>query len=249
MKKYLLPQVESWKEWGGIFTDVAVWEPVVRDICSLEGLPFSPMEASFPGTNAVFILDRKYVVKVFTPFWQDFDVELELHAVLSSYGKIPIPSIVSTGVFADRIDWPYLITEYINGTPMREVREHIGKENLLEMGKELGEIVRELHQINLATVKSVERTKESWSVFLQRRRAQCISELRQKAILPRKIVDELQVLLQKNIGQFEQCPLALVHGDLTEEHLLLEQREDKWVIIGLIDFGDARAGARKYELP
>ena len=65
MKKYLLPTVKAFKDWSPIFTDVGVWEPVIREICVQEGLSFSQMQAGYPGTNAVFILDRKYVIKVY----------------------------------------------------------------------------------------------------------------------------------------------------------------------------------------
>ena len=40
-------------------------------------------------------------------------------------------------------------------------------------------------------------------------------------------------------------PPVLLHADLTDEHLLLTEEGDGWVISGLIDFGDAKVGDAK----
>jgi len=39
-----------------------------------------------------------------------------------------------------------------------------------------------------------------------------------------------------------------VHGDLTEDHLLLTTQKDQWSISGLIDFADGELAPREYEL-
>ena len=43
------------------------------------------------------------------------------------------------------------------------------------------------------------------------------------------------------------APRVVVHGDLNAEHLMLEQRNGRWTISALIDFGDARIGVPDYE--
>ena len=45
----------------------------------------------------------------------------------------------------------------------------------------------------------------------------------------------------------DAAPLILLNGDLTEDHILLQQNGGKWRISGLIDFGDALVGPREYE--
>ena len=88
---YLLPPVETWDQWSSIFSDMALWEPVVSEICSHEGIVYSCIEAGYPGTNAVFIVDRKYVIKIYNPFWKELGVERELHITLGRNVKVPVP--------------------------------------------------------------------------------------------------------------------------------------------------------------
>ena len=40
---------------------------------------------------------------------------------------------------------------------------------------------------------------------------------------------------------------VVIHGDLNAEHLLLEERNGRWDVSALIDFGDARIGVPDYE--
>ena len=249
MKKYLLPTVETKRDWSPIFTDVGVWEPVIREICSQEGLSFSQMQAGYPGTHAVFILDRKYVIKVYAPFWRDFHIEPQVHSLLSENSNLPLPGIVTTGVFMDRIEWPYLITEFVQGTAIWEARHRIDIPNLLEVAAELGQMIRTLHQTDVTAIQSGAQWRENWLELLQRRGAECITEVRQKAILSQSALEQLQAFLQRLTAALEDSSLTLVHGDLTEDNLLLKEGRGKWRIAGLIDFGDAKIGVREYKWP
>ena len=113
---YFLPAVETREQWSAIFRDMALWEPVVAEICSQERLRYSHVEASYPGTNAVFLLDRRFALKVYCPLWPDFSVERELHVALAG-GVVPLPKLVSSGRFVDRNPWNYLVTEFLDGVP------------------------------------------------------------------------------------------------------------------------------------
>ena len=74
-------RVETIEEWGRVFTQVQVWEPMVRAICRRH-LATAPSEilAGYPGSHAVFIVDGTVVVKIAAPFWRDdFCREQELY--------------------------------------------------------------------------------------------------------------------------------------------------------------------------
>ena len=143
--RYLLPQIENWDHWSRIFTDLDLWKPVVSAICSTERIAYSSIETGYPGTNAVFILDRRYVVKIYNPVWKDLAAEREVHVRLLQDGTVPVPGIVSSGTFEHRIGWDYLITEFVDGAPLREFRDSIGPSDLVRISSNLGEIVRALH--------------------------------------------------------------------------------------------------------
>mgnify|MGYP001814511482 FL=1 len=64
--------------WGDQMVDAQLWQPVVRDICAAVGLPMADEAAAgYPGSSAVFAVNRQAVIKLFPPFFaRDFVVEI-----------------------------------------------------------------------------------------------------------------------------------------------------------------------------
>ncbi len=244
---YFLPPVETWKDWSAIFSDTALWRPVVAEICSREGIACSNIEAGYPGTNAVYVIDRTYVVKVYNPVWEDFGVERDLHTILGRGNKVPIPSLVSSGQFVDRIEWDYLITEFAEGTPIRELRDCISQYDLIEIARHLGEIVRALHETDVSRLENLKQ-HETGLQLAHRRKSEIVKEMRDKKLLADNVVDEMESFVEASVG-LGRDPFVLVHGDLTEDHLLLKRQAGKWAITALLDFGDARLCPREYDWP
>ena len=108
----LLPPVDSWSDWSSIFKDVEVLRPAIDAICEQEGIGYRRIETPRSNTNAVFILDRSLVLKIYKPIWPEFEMECRLIEVLSRNGAVPAPSIVASGKLLDRLSWSYLIQEY-----------------------------------------------------------------------------------------------------------------------------------------
>ena len=246
---YLLPQIENWDQWSRIFTDLDLWKPVVSAICSTERIAYSNIETGYPGTNAVFILDRRYVVKIYNPVWHDFGPEHEVHVRLIRDGQVPVPEIVSWGTFEDRTGWDYLITEFVDGTPLRELRDSIGPTNLVRISSELGEIVRAFHDTDLEGLGMVEERGESTSELVLRKQTELVKDIRDRSLLPDDVIDELTSFLVSTAAEAKKQRPLLVHGDLTEDHLLLRDRGGCPEIAVLIDFGDAHLHPPEYEWP
>ncbi len=244
----LLPIVTTWAEWARIFTNTAQWTAAVREICQRHGLPVRRVEAGYPGTNAVFVVDDAYVVKIYAPFCpEDFDLERELYALLGPNPHLPVPQLIAQGILEDQIRWPYIISDFKPGLPIREVRADIPRRNLERIAAELGEIVRELHRVPVAPLTSLPHTQASWQQFVHQRQVEIADPARWAGILPAPVVAEIPEFLASVLTGDKEPPLALLNGDLTEDHILLEQRDGKWRISALIDFGDALVGARDYE--
>lgn len=245
----LLPNIETWEQWGKFFTDVPRWTPAVREICRQAGIPAHTIEAGFPGTNAVFVLDQTYVLKVYAPFChRDYALERFLNPLVTRHG-IPAPAILAEGVFEDRIRWPYIVMAYLPGQPIREVRAQIPRANRLDIAADLGRIVRALHQIPLADVTLPELSPDSWMSFVKKRRAHMGEQNRREGKLPLSILKKIPRFLTSVLTEMGSPPLRLVNGDLTEDHLLLEQRAGRWQLSGLIDFADSLVAPVEYEWP
>lgn len=230
---YLLPPIDIWKQWGAIFTDVDLWTPVISEICAREGIAYDSIKAGYPGTNAVFLLDRKHVVKVYNPVWKDFGVERELHAALGNVRAIPVPDIVASG-------------QFVEGRPVRELRDELTHCDLVDVAGRLGDIVRALHDTDVTTLEQL-TLHETEPRISSRRKVEVVKELRDKRLLPDSVIDEMAAFLESTTTEHGAHPLVLVHGDLTEDHLLLEKRDGRWAITGLIDLGDAHACPPEYE--
>jgi len=241
-----LPDSVSWENWGALFLDVNRWRPVVARICETTAVTHAThIEAGFPGSCAVFVVDRQIVVKLYPPMMeQDFYREREVYRLLD--GRLPhLPRLLGDGVYHDRIDWPYLLLEFREGAAIRDVFDEIEPANRLVIARELGAILRVLHETAVAHVTAFDPSPAAWAHFIAIRRADCIAEVRQKTTLPEKVVAELETFIHEIDLAVKRA--VLINADLTEDHLLLLQRDDQWRISALIDWADAEVGAAEYE--
>lgn len=239
-----IPEIKSWNDWAKIYTSMKIWEPVVREICLIEGIEINEVKESYPGTNAVFILDEKYVIKIApAECHKDYYIECELGKVLEN--EKLIPTIIAKGVYIDRIDWPYMIMEFNEGTAIREVRQAIKNENKIQIFSELAEIIKCFHSKDISILKEIDHSKTGWLNFIKDRRSKLISELKDLDVLSMKAISEIEEFV--NDFRFEEGDLVLLNADLTEDHLFLKEKNGHWRISALIDLADSMVGVREYE--
>lgn len=207
------------------------------------------ISTGYPGSTAVFLVDKQFVVKIFPPFLvQDYHLEKEVYDLIDTRLDPYLPELLAYGVYPDKIDWPYLVLSFLPGQAIREVREEISAENKQTIARELGWYIRRLHGTPLDRAEVMEVETADWIAFLVERRKRCLEELRDKTSLPMAVLREIAYFLNTDVlrpsGDFR--PL-LLNGDFTEDHLLLEKRLGEWRVTGLIDWADALAGAQEYE--
>jgi hygromycin-B 7''-O-kinase len=250
----LLPAIRTWAEWGQIFTDLKQWEAAVRAICHRENIPCRDIEAGYPGTNAVYIIDRTYVVKIYAPFChRDYDLECTLYPLLARDPQIPAPRLLTHGTWQDRIDWPYIVMNYVPGQPIREVRKEIPPSNRADLAAHLGHILQRLHLISLDTIRAAESlgafhaSERAWRRFVRSRRLQFAQQFRQETALPPQVIDQCAAWLECVWDDVQTDRLVLLNGDVTEDHVLVQRQEGLWRISGLIDFADTLIGQVDYE--
>src|SRR5689334_4685658 len=64
------PVFASGAEYAARFTDPAYWRPYVAAVCARHGLgPCAAIQAGRPGTHAVFVVDERVVVKLYSPLF------------------------------------------------------------------------------------------------------------------------------------------------------------------------------------
>ena len=229
-----------------MFDDVRVWRPVVDAICEREGIGYHRIEAPASNTNAVFMLDRRVVIKIYSPFWEECAFERRLMELLQHDAAVPVPAIRAAGEFRDRRDWSYLAMGFCAGRPLSELQEELTQAARLEVAAQTGRMIRRLHAVDPELLGAIDKD-ERWDALVDRRRRDVLPELIDRGLIVPSVAPELEALLDQAVAASRTAGRVVIHGDLNAEHLLMEERNGRWDVSALIDFGDARIGVPDYE--
>lgn len=248
-----LPEVKTWDDWGKIFLDAPTWAPLVEEICRRAGLPCHTITAGYPGSNAVFVVNRqrpqqRAAVKIYAPFChEDYAFEAEIHVLLERVPELGAPRLIAHGILKSSSAWPYVVLSFVPGEPIREVRENITDLNLLSIAQELGRRLRHLHAVPLTSLSALDVTRAGWQRYTQQQIARTTAALRRETALPGRVIDRVPEFVNTVLAEQHTPELVLVGGDVTQDHVMLQRHGDAWAISGLIDFADARIAPREYE--
>ncbi len=241
-----LPPIESWSEWTRVYNDVTLWRPVVDAICAAEGISYRIIERPSSNTNAVFILDRCMVMKIYSPFWSEHDIEPKLLEVLSADGAVPVPEIIALGRYHDRATWTYLVMEHSPGLTLESLRPDLSREEVISIAAQIGAATRALHRTNIDKLEGAD-AGEPWEDLVARRRREVLPELLARGLVTSQVTETLAGILDDVIDDSTSRPRVVLHGDLESDHVLLSKLNGEWRVTSIIDFGDARVGVRDYE--
>ncbi len=241
-------RVERWEDWTRIYRDVSVWRGLIDAICAREGIGYRRLRAASEHTNAVFLLDRAFALKIYSPFWDEFELERRLLAGLSSEEQIPVSELVGCGRIADGagVFWAYVITRYCEARPFSEIRQDLPERDAAALAAQLGRILRRLHSIDVGRFANA-ATARAWNDVVIERRRSSVSELVGAGVLGGGLQSSLEAMLDGAIAADRPASRVVVHGDLGADHVLCAPSDGGWRIDALIDFGDAKIGVREYE--
>lgn len=244
-----LPIIDNLGSWSRIFTDLQLWRPVVLEICRSTGLAHGfRIDSTFPGTCAVFVVDRTIVIKIFPPFLaDDYRRAVEVYRLLGDHLEPYTPELLAHGTYRDQVDWHYQVLSFEPGQAIRDVRDRLRPATYQAIASDLGWIIGTLHDLPLTDSAVFDFRPEAWQAFVQERSVQCLTEL--KEALPAPVLIEAARFLEERslLEQPVTFQPSLLNGDLTEDHLLLVEQLGEWRISAVIDWADALVGAVEYE--
>lgn len=218
------------REYGEKLGDAEFWGPYVRAILTRHRLGDRDLESGFVGTYPTF-LAGDVVVKLVGYFgsWRDnYDTELAMQQLLAKHPEIPAPQLIAHGqLFNGPEPWPYLVTSLMPGRASREVGAGP------TIAARLGEVVRALHEIAPPDVRAV---TTDWLVENWRG---CVDRQRRWGSLPPHLIEQIESYVVPPSSNQQ-----LIHADLTGDHVFCEGGR----LVGIIDWGDAFATDRHYEL-
>ena len=238
----LLPEIKTYEDYRAIYRDADVWLPAMRVICQRHGLDASQLEFAPPGTHVVFRIEGDRYIKLFAPPWRDdFTPEqLVLHK-LSEQPDLPIPRLVTEGEIEG---WPYIIVTAVDGVPLNEVWGSMGMPDKERIASRCGELMAWLHAV---PTEGLEDIGVDWPAFVERQIRACIDEIAQAGLDERWTRETAEFFAQLPPLFEPGFQPVLLSADVTDEHILVSQRDGKWDMTGYIDFGDAMLGHPHYE--
>lgn len=249
------PRFRSRKSYAERLSDAAFWRPYVEAACARHGLAHGDIRPGLPGTNAVFLVDRRYAVKIYTPLFDgaaSYPAERDAYELLARAPEIPAPALVGYGaLFPDdaRWPWPYLITRALPGISCGEMHARIPHDDLGALAEALGPLLRRIHSIDLAGARRLRPAWDDFAAFLEEQRRACTANNRRWGAMPPRLLRQLGAYLPPVAALFDPATAPrLLHCDLNEDHVLVRAAGERWDLAGIIDFGDAKAGDPLYEL-
>jgi hygromycin-B 7''-O-kinase len=245
------PRDLTLSEYGAFRDEPSRWLPMVRALCSDLGygsLNLVPIRA---GSNLICELGKDSFIKIFPPFLK-FQFESERRTLKHLRGQlsVSIPEIQAEGELSS---WCYLILSRVEGAPLEKVWVDCSLEEKSDLMFQLGKIMAEVHQIPVGELAKLE---PQWNKFLATQISECAARHR-KIGLSETLVSDMDHYVNLCSRHFpkEFCPVILT-GEYTPENVLVvynDGRKDgrengRWLIKGLIDFGDTMVGFHEYDL-
>ncbi len=239
-----LPAEIGRDSWGDLMTDVRLWQPVIKDIWAAVDLQMGDgLAVGYPGSCAVFLVDGQAVIKLYPPlFAKDFHIELAVYRSLQDRLE-SIPKLLYSGIYRERIEWPFLIFRLCPGEPIRVLHEQLSREGKIQIARQVGEVIRAVHQTDIIDKSPF----TPWKRFLQQRYRDCLKELREDTLIPEFLLSDIASFLAMMLPELIEEDVVLLNADLTEDHILVSDNDGAWRLQAIIDWADAEIGAPAYE--
>lgn len=219
--------VTTLDEWAEIFQNVAAFEPLVRHILDLHGLPQTSIENTTPGSHAVFRCGD-YLVKIFAPDTFGWDCESDFVTETVTMRRanrlgIAVPELAAHGRIDDRYHVRYLIERFIDGTEFG--KKELSSDDKVNVGKQLRGICDKMNvpceRFNDYDFLEGALTCPKWDIFPESFRRERTEFLRNRS----------------------HGGAVYVHGDIHADNVIFGNDGKVWIL----DFADSVLAPVEYE--
>ncbi|MGB9178510.1 MAG: aminoglycoside phosphotransferase family protein [Pyrinomonadaceae bacterium] len=220
-----------------------IWQQAAETICARHRLSYKSVRRSPLGENIIFFVDERYVIKIYAPFRAQYGREqAALEFAQTAKLSVKTPAVVHTGEIEG---WPYLVMTHLAGVPMREVWAGLEARQRFEIVSRLGVAMRELHAYP-APLSEVALNRD-WHQFIEQKAGESVE--RQRACgANAEWIESLPAYIAARMKQLPaEFRPVLLHGDVHPGNVLLVEKDGRWRVSGLFDFGDSFCGFREYE--
>ena len=234
-----LPLLKTEKDFDAHFQN-EFWLDVARQICRRHSISSDELKRANSSDHVVFLIDDKFILKIYRPFRNC--LEREINAIDFAGGKtdFTIPEIVATGEIENL---NYVLMTQLSGISMTRADWLTLPENeQISFAVKLANGLKQLHQLDAGSFIS------DWSNFVEDRIKTFIERQIAHGV-KRKVLDALPAFIEENLQLIPKNPQkTFMHGDVHFGNLRLQKNEkSEWEISGLFDFADSRVGFHEYD--
>lgn len=246
------PTFESPDAYTAIYRDPDFWRPYIDAALAQSGLQKSQtLEDPIEGTNVVFTVDGKNVIKIFTPFFngdRQQGIERLTLETLAQYPELQTPKLLGSGELFPNEAWPweFVITERVDDLPLNKQWQDLSVDQRTSAAQEAGRYMSQLHSIpvpeDLQSLIQKRIGQESFTVAW----AKDVKARVLRHGVPAHLAEQAPEYVQRWLPKTgREC---ILHGDLSADHLLGSPYEDGWRLKAVIDYGDLKLGNPVYDL-
>lgn len=224
----------------------AAWRAAMAKLCERHDLDAVGL-APFPTGSDVVWGAGDAVVKLTAPLWRA-EIAAEVRALRFVEGQLSVeaPRVLAEGELSG---WPYLVMSRVSGRALGEVWPSLEPGDRSRLAADLGRLTRELHDLPLDGYEAAREGDELWETadwprFWNTCRAD-VGARHGRRGAPAALVAQVEPFLSR-LGPLEQEPRVLLHTELLDQHVFLDERAAP---CGLIDFADSRLGPATYDFP
>ncbi len=201
----------------------------------------APLGRERLGTNVVFAAGPRHLVKLSPPLWSG-EALAECVALEHVAGRLSVatPELVARGELEG---WSYLVLTRVPGVPLEAAWAGLGPAARERVARRAGALAAEHHALPLPP-EGVPAPRPS--DFVSAQTALAVERAR-AGEQTRRLAAAIEALLAALRAELESAPPAFLNADITEEHLFVSP-DGSGDVVGLVDFADARVGAREYDL-
>ena len=217
--------------------DLDFWRPVLQTICDRHDLTLQPWQKIGGWANGLFDFGNGIFIKIVPPNWGDQGVrEVTALTLLKDHDlPVAIPDLLANGEING---WLYAVITKLPGTNLHDIWKTLDEDNQCEIVRDVGRFARYLNDLEVAEQPGL---SENWPAFLQQQ-SQGAYDKRKSQGFTGPLLEDIKPFLANTDFQPKQPKRTLCHCDLHAGNLLAEQKDGRWVLTGVIDFGDALIG-------
>lgn len=211
------------------------WRVAIAEIAARHGLSLAAALPFASGSDVVWSVGGA-VVKLTGPRWT-WQLDAEAHWLRQVAGRLPVatPEVLARDELAG---WPYVVMTHVPGRALADVWPDLEERERLRLAADLGELTRSLHDL------AVEGDADAFTTFWETCRND-VAARHAKPGVPPALLAAMPAFLDRH--DLATTPRVLLHTELLDQHVLVDDREGRPTLSALIDFADARIGPAEYE--